>query len=182
MIASTSQIRSGVTTTVFVTSSLDSPTYYWYLDGAYVGFTAGASRTFILSPGDQVSVEAIDSTDPTFDPIANTPAAYPSRRAIEFFRTLSPVASYLVEQKAGTGAWTAIATIPDDGRTWRYQTLSARLADLTSYAWRVTARDAAGNSSAPVALAAETIVRIPDAPNFTATFEAGADQVLFAAA
>jgi hypothetical protein len=184
MISSFSQVRSGNLTTISVTSTLSAPSFYWYVDGVYVGVSKVPSRTINVPAGDQVSVDVLDSTSPSFDPIASAPAGWSARRSLTIFRSLdAQIDSYLVEQRLGAGSWAYIGTIRDNPQAWSYSLLTPRLIDLGSYTWRVTAINKSGNAGTPLSLgASETIVRTPDAPKFTASFDAVHDQVLFAAA
>ena len=184
MISSFSQTRFANTTIVTVASTLSAPVYYfWYLDGIPAGMTATPSKAFALSPGDQQTVDCLDSNDAGFDPVANAPAGWPARRTLEFIRSIDPtIDRYLVEQQANGGAWSTLCTIHDDKSKWAYTARTGQLADLTSYAWRVTPIDAAGNAGAPTVLATELVVRTPDAPAFAVSFVPGSDQVEFSAA
>ena len=184
--ASITLAMAGNLTLATATTSLTGIVYYfWYLDGLYVGSTTSASgsssRSFALRPGDQSRLEVLCSNSPDFDPVANAPAGWPARRVLVFTRSLdTTTSSYLIEQQANGGSWSAIATVPADSRTWLYELITPRLTDLTQYAWRVTPINAAGQSGTPVSLGQELIVRTPDAPDFTFTFNSG--QITLAAA
>lgn len=183
MITSFTQSRAGNTTTITVVSSLVAPVFFhWYVDGQYVGGGTN-TRTFYLTPGDQNHIDVLDTTSVSFDPIANAPTGYPPVRRLFFTRSLAAlVVSYRIEQQENGGAWSAIGTVPDDPTQWQFSFLTGRLDDLATYAWRVIPIDKYGTDGTAVTLASELIVRLPDAPKFSATFNAGADQVLFAAA
>ena len=164
--------RAGRLTTVSVTSSLSGTIYFhWFVDGVYVGWTTAPQRTFALSVGEQARVECLDTNDADYDPIANAPAGWPSRKLIWWLRsTASDIAKYRIEQKKGAGAWTSIGTVKHDDRLWSYSLLSPRLEDLAAYTWRIVAIDAAGNEDTTTEIGPETIVRQPDAPDFGYTY------------
>jgi len=174
----------GDTTTVTVASTLTPPVYYfWYLDGQYLGMTEEATRAFNLLAGEQARIDVLDSTDEDFDPYANAPAAYPSRKTIFWIRSpATDVDYYRVEQQADGGEWETVETIPADPDAWSYSSLTERLDDLTTYAWRIIPVDVVGNDGTPLAFAAELIVRIPDAPAFAVTIDPDTSKITFAEA
>lgn len=185
MITAYRTTRAGQTTTVRVTSNLAGTVFYhWYLDGAWIGRTTSPEKSFVLDLSDQARVDVVDVNDPDFDPLKNPPAGYPARRSLFFLRsTDEDVETYRVEQQKDGGAWTTVAILHHDPRAWSYQVLTDRLPDLSSYSWRVIPVDRAGNDGTALSLgSAEKVVRTPDAPNFTATFNAGATTVTFAVA
>lgn len=165
-------------TTIIVSSPLSEPFYHWYVDGVYVGVTRDPRWQLYLSDGEQAHVEVIDTIDGAFDPVAGAPAAYPSQRTLWWCRSLSTdVASYRVEQQQDGGSWTAIATVHAVAEQWDYRHLTERLVDLAEYAWRVIPVDQAGNDGTAISLSAVTVVRWPDAPEWTFSFDAGTDLV-----
>jgi len=186
-ITSYSQQRIGWVTVVTVTSDLTPPggamvRYYWYMDGAYVATTVAPERAFSLVPGEQVRIEVIDSWDLNFDPVANAPVGWPARRAIWWCRSSDEdVDHYRVEQKKGSGDWEVLGSVAAAGR-WSYSYLSTQLDDLATYRWQVVPVDAAGNDGTAIEIGPEKIVRTPDAPDFTATYDSGTEKVTFAAA
>ncbi len=175
--------RIGNITTVTVVTILSAPVYYWwYVDGAFVDMTRSNSHSFYVETGDQVRIDVIDNNDPNFDPYANAPAGYPSRRTIWWVRSLSTdVAYYRIAENKDAAGWSQVATVYADDRAWTYSYLTDRLDDLASYQWRVVPVDTLGNDGAVLARDAETIVRTPDSPNFSATFDAGTGKVTFSA-
>lgn len=183
-ITSTTTTRLGHVTTVTVISNLTPPVWYhWYVDGSWVGRTSSGSRQFWLADGEQARIEVADTTNPDYDPIANAPVDYPAVRTLWWLRSLETgIVEYLIEQKIGAGAWTEIARVRADETRWAYRYLTDRLTDLTTYEWRVSGVDAAGNLGTTLSVGSELIVRRPEVPNFTATFNAGPTTVTFAAA
>lgn len=183
-----SQSRIGGETLVSVTSDLSGLVYFhWYIDGGYQGPTTSddghSSRSFLLQDGQQNRVEVLDTTDPDFDPIANEPASYPASRTLAFIRSMGAnIDSYRVEQQISGGAFVPLFSIPDDVKTWEYRVLVSGLADLTMYSWQVVAVDAFGNDGGPISLSLdETIVRWPDAPDFSVSFNPATSKVTFGA-
>lgn len=185
MITSLSQVRTSTTTAVTAASDLGGAVYFhWYLDGGYVGMTTSGSRVLQMPQGERGRIDVLDTIDPDFDPVANAPAGYPSRRTLVFNRSLDAgVAGYRVEESIDAGGtWTAINLIAHNPRAWSYSMLTEELTDLGSYIWRVVPVDQAGNDGTPANLASELIVRNPDPPNFTATFDPATTKVTLAAA
>ena len=86
-------------------------------------------------------------------------------------------AQYRVEQQQDGGDWEQIALVFAETRRWDYTTMTDRLDDLSDYAWRVVPVDAAGNDGTAITLTAETIVRTPDAPRVSVTFDPGTTKI-----
>lgn len=168
-------------TTVTVTSSLAGTVYFhWYADGTYLGATEGPSRSFFVEEGEQLRVEVVDTTDADFDPVAGAPAAYPARRTLWWCRSIdADVDHYRIEEQVDGGDWSTIGLVPHDDATWQYELVTERLDDLADYAWRVVPVDRAGNDGTAIALRTERVVRTPDAPDFTATFDPDTTRVTF---
>lgn len=186
-ITSTSTVRVGNVTVVTVVSNLIGTVYYhWYLDGAYMGQTTAPSFSFSLGAGEQARIDVVDTLDAGFDPLAAPPAFFPGRYTIHWVRSLSgDVQQYVVEQRIGTGGdpWTEITRVPHNVNAWDYQLLSGKLVDLTAYDFRVRSADGAGNVEAGgLAQMDVNVVRVPDAPNWTFTYNPATDRVTFAAA
>jgi hypothetical protein len=175
-------VRIGEISEVTVSTTLENVlAYYWYFDGCYVGKTSEPTKTFHIPTGEQFRLEVIPSTDANFDPIANAPAGYPSRRTLWWIRSLDTAAAgYRVEQREGSGDWTSLAMIPTTTEAWDYFLLTDQLKDLTEYSWRITPLDAGGLAGTPIVVGPELIVRTPDAPNFSAEFDPGTETVEFA--
>lgn len=181
MITAYAQTRIQNMSVVSVTSDLAGAIwYFWYLAGAFVAATQRNTYTFLLQPAEQARVEVIDTNDPDFDPIAHAPAGYPARRSIHWVKSQeTDASSYRVEQRKNAGAWSTIGTIYAKPEKWSLVLLSPILEDLAVYEWRIIPIDQAGNDGTAIALAAETIVRTPDAPNFAAAFSQATGRVTF---
>jgi len=174
----------GNVTVVTVTSDLEGTVYFhWYVDGAYVASTTAATWSVFLEPGEEVRLEAKDTDDPDFDPIANAPVGYPGRRTLFWLRALATdVEHYRVEMQKDGGGWSTVAIVRHDENEWSYRVLSPRLEDLTPYEFRVVPVDDAGNDGTAIAVAAETVVRWPDGPDFTISYASGTQRVTFSEA
>lgn len=187
-ITSTSTIRQGGTTTVSVTTDLSGTVYFhWYVDGEYVGGTSatggGSSWTFSLGQGFQSQIDVLDTIDPAFDAYANAPTAYPARKTLQWVRSeTTTTRHYRVEQLVDLGDWESIGLVPHDPARWSYTFVVSGLTDLADYSWRVIPVGSNGVDGDMLILNEEQIVRTPDAPDFTATFDSGTDTVAFAEA
>lgn len=173
--------RDSRQTTVTVVSDLASPVFYhWYIDGQYMGFTTSGVRTFYMPDGDQARIQVNDTTDADYDPIANAPAGYPARRLISWDRSLDDsVGYYRAEQKLGAGAWVQIGIVNRVREQWSYSLLTPRLTDLSAYTWQVVPVDKFGNDGTVLTIGPETIVRTPDAPDFTLSLTGAPPNMVF---
>ncbi len=167
--------------TVRVTSDLSGTIYYhFYLDGAWLGQSQYPVWTLHLEQNEQAVVECVDSNDADFDPIAGAPDGYPARKTLWWIRSgASTVNHYRVDAKRDSDAWATVAVVPHEDRRWTYSYLTDRLDDLTPYQWSVYAVDDDGHLIALALLDAETIVRTPDAPEFTVSRDDGTDLITF---
>lgn len=183
MITGYTTTRTGTVTLVTVTSDLTGTIWYhWYLDGAWIGYTLSGARTFAPAPGERIRVDVVDTNDPDFDALAAPPAGYPARRTLWWVRSVAAgVARYRIQQKKGAGSWVTIAEIPATD-AWHYQHTTDRLDDLASYTWRITPLDSVGNGGTALEFGPETIVRVPDAPDFTIAWDADDMTITFDAA
>jgi hypothetical protein len=182
-ITSYSQRRIQQDITVTVVSSLGGTIYYhWYIDGSYIGMTTIPSKSFRIDPSDQARIVCQDTNSATYDPIANAPTDYASRKSIYWIRSLATdVNYYRIDQRKSAGAWTEIGRVYHSEAKWDYSFLTKRLDDLTTYEFRIMPVDKAGNDGNSLDFAIETIVRRPNAPNFSATFVPATTFVTFAA-
>lgn len=183
-ITSTTTTQSLNATTVTVVSDLSEPVFYhWYLDGAFIAETSNPSKTFFMPAGDQVRIDVLDTTDPDFDSLGNAPDGFPARRSLWWIRSTSTdVAVYRVEEQREAEGYNVIADVVQTLTRWSLSVLSSRLDDLTTYDWRVTPIDKAGNEGTPLAIGPELIVRRPDSPGFSIAFNVGTTKVTFSAA
>lgn len=181
-IVSFTATRSGNTLHLVAVSDQAGAVFYWYLDGAFQQSTPTGLLTITLAAGEQARVTVLDRVG-AFDPIAGGPEAHPARRTVAWTRSLAlDAAVYRLEQKVGTGSWDVVATVAATAALWEYRLVTDRLADLTDHQWRVIPIDRYGNEGAAVTLAAERVVRYPDAPDFAATYDAGTGRVTVSAA
>ena len=178
------QRRDGNVTTVTCTTNLQGTVfYYWYLDGIFVAVTTTNTFDFIIPAGEQARIECIPSHNANLDIIANAPSTPAARVVLWWIRSAdTDVKEYKVEQQKDGGDWNTIATVPFLSGAWDYRITSPRLTDLADYTWRVTPVDDVSNEGTVTTLAARTIVRTPDAPEFTIAFDEGTTKVTFAEA
>jgi hypothetical protein len=168
---------------------LSMGSFHWYRDGTYIGSTGIPSRTFRLEAGEQARIDVIASSDPGFDPQSQPEENQPSpRRILEWFRSLSSDAgNYIVEQATSEDgeSWTSaekIREIRHDGNRWGYRATTDILSDITHYRWTIIPVDVVGNEgTAGQTIGPEHIVRRPDAPDFTVSFDPGDSKVTFTA-
>jgi hypothetical protein len=181
MITSYAPSRIGDVVTVRVTSDLVGTVFFhWYRDGAYLGYTSEPQRTFQVAAGDQVEIDCLDTLDSAFDPIANSPVRYPARKTLFWLRSLDvDVNRYRIDESQDGGDWSTIGEVLADPNRWTYTWLTDRLADLSTYAFRVVPIDLAGNPGTPIELPPELLVRRPDAPSYAVTFDPGTTRVTF---
>ena len=181
MIVSITTRTFGHLTCVDVVSSLAGLVYYhWFVHGAWVGRTTAPTRCFSAEPGEQLLIDIQDTLLDAYDPIANAPAGYPPRVSFEWTRSLSTdTAHYLLESNRAAAGWITQGRILVVPNRWTYQSTTVPLDDLISYAFRVTPYDKAGNAGTAISVAAQTLVRTPDGPNFAAAFN-GTNMVMVA--
>ena len=192
MITGYQTTRYGLTTTVTVASDLVAPAggtvfYHWYRDGSYIGMTTVPTRSFVVEAGEQLRILVKDTLDAAYDGLGAAPAGYPARRTLTWIRSLGDdVAKYQITQAQRLGGEygdpVALATVHHETSVWDYDLLSSRLDDLYEHLWQAIPVDAAGNEGVALEIGEEKIVRTPDAPDFTVSFDEGTRKVTFAAA
>ena len=106
---------------------------------------------------------------------------FAARRELWWTRsTESDVAFYRVKQQRAAAGLATIAEPPATDE-WSYRTTTPRLDDLTNYDWEILPVDAAGNEGTALVIQQEQVVRTPDAPDFTVSFDGGTTRVTFTA-
>jgi hypothetical protein len=178
-------VRIGDTTIVTVTSSLTGTVYFhWYVDGVYVGVTTSGTKSLFLPVGGMARIEVVDTNSAAFNPLAAPPAFYPAKYTLHWVRSLATdVAEYLVEVDKNGAGWVTLARVPHSDSQWDYQVLSERLDDLSNYNFRVSAIDAVGNAGSPIQTSVPfLIVRVPDSPRWSFTWDSGTQRITYAAA
>ena len=172
--------KSGGMTTVTVVSDLSGTIYYhWFIDGSFVGQTQHGTLAIYLAPEDQVRIEAIDTNDVDFDSVANAPQGFPARRTLFWTHSVDvdPV-RYVIKQQKDGGSADTIGELPV-GLAWSFVFLTPRLDDLAVYLWQLIPVDALGNDGTTLIIGFETVVRTPEAPEFTAVYDPGPKDVTF---
>lgn len=158
------------------TSDVGAP-YRVYRDGVIVSTQESAEYYASVDDGDVPVIEVLDAdTESPSD-------AHPPKILLGWQRDADAV-WYLVEEYSG-GEWTerariVPASLPGVSPAWlAYST--GTVADVTSHQWRVTPYDAAGNAG--TALSFTTLmVRYPDPPAVTFSYDSGTAKVTIAAA
>jgi hypothetical protein len=154
-------------------SSLATPTFYVWRDGSPLGSTADTFWDVLLSSGEYPTFEVFDSS-----------AALPSNRFpdhvdVQWRGGGSGISHYLVQQLVGA-AWTLRARVPESGSGY-YHWLSPRLADDTTFQFRVKAVSTIGAESLAASLSM-LFVRVPDPPAVAFSYDEDAGLVTIAAA
>ncbi len=153
--------------------------YHWFLDDSFILTSVDNVHHFHSEDATQMRIRVIDTMDPNFDPLADLPAGNPNRRTIFWYRAFdTDISYYLVEQNKAAAGWTTIGLVHHiDSVKWTYALTTGILTDLTSYQWRITPYDIAGNPGTVTTFDAEIIVRTPDAPDFLVAYDTGTDKV-----
>jgi hypothetical protein len=177
-----SQRRVSRTTYVTVTSSLSGTIYYhWYLDGIYLGVTNVPTKGIMLEASEQARIECVDTTNAVYDGASYGATDYPARRILSWVRSVdSSVVAYVIRQKKAAGSYADLARVHDRGE-WSYQYTTPRLDDLTEYTWQIVPVDASGNEGSALTIGPELIVRTPDSPRFSTTWDADESTLTVAA-
>lgn len=182
-ITSLSVQRMGRLTTITAVSGLSGTVYFHcYIDGTWIGQNTTGVFYVTLDTNEQAQVDVNDTNSATYDYIANGPTVYSAKRTL--FWTASADTDtwyYLIEQNKNAAGWTTIGRIYDNGN-WSFAFLTLKLTDLASYQFRITPYDLADNAGTAKTLAAETVVRVPESPKFTISFNDGTDKVTYTAA
>lgn len=177
-------LQLGQFTLATVTSDLGgSPTFFWYIDGAFFQRTDVAELMVYLAADDQADIVAVDTLTPdAFDVQASAPTVFPARRTLWWVRsTDTDVSRYVIRQQRAAEGFVDVGSVPHTS-AWSYRFLSPRLSDLFAYQWTITPVDEAGNEGTALTIGPELIVRKPDSPDFTIVFTPGTLRTEFFAA
>ena len=156
-------------------STLGSPTFRWYYQGALIRSETTGQIDF-RADGVVPHVEVRD------DAAAPAQAAHPGQLVLTWYAAPgTSIARFEIEKESspGSGTWSRVARIGEDGRGY-YEHRTDWFDDDTAHSYRVRAFDAAGNA-ATVAAHQALIVRHPDVPRWTATRNNDATLTLSAA-
>jgi hypothetical protein len=155
------------------TSSLATPTFYVWRDGRLLGATENGFWDVLVMAGEYPVFEVFD--DAATPPLSR----FPDHVDVQWFTGGALVAHYLVEQLVDA-AWLLRARIAESGKGY-YHWLSPRLADDTTYQFRVKAVSTIGAESLAASLTI-LLVRVPDPPAVTFTYDADTGLVTLSAA
>ncbi len=153
-------------------SDLPTPTFYVWQNGILLETTTATSRVFTVDQNSELFVDV-------FDDALSTPSFGVNGRITVGWQPVSGAVSYRVKELVGA-AWTERMSITSDGRPW-YSYQSRFLEDVTTHQFRVYAVSAAGNDSSAVELDV-LMVRCPDAPKVTGTYNTTTDKITITAA
>ncbi len=147
-------------------SSQDSPTYYVYRDGRLVATTPQTTMSFVLQPGDRLSLEV-------FDVSSDRPAgAFPDRLTLGWYQ-VTGAAYYRIDEYYGA-EWVERVRVTAD--QWYHTWTSRVLEDLTTHQFRIVPVDAAGNEGSATTRSA-LMVRHPDPPTASYAYDNGTGKV-----
>lgn len=177
-------LGGGLTRVIVVSNLAAVVGYHWYLDGLWIASTTAPQFDVHMESTGQGYLEVLDSADPDFDPIASAPASYPARRTLFWIRSVDlTVDYYRVEQQKTTGGeWVLLGVVEDSPTQWSYTYTTDRLDDLTVYTWRIVPVGLGVVLGTSTTIGPETVVRQPDSPDFTATWNASPRTITIAAA
>ena len=145
---------------------------YWFVDGRFAVLTAGVEWGCATGGG---HVECVVSRHGDIDVRRWEDRPPMERRAAIQWHAVDGADAYRVDMRAVNGEWRTIAQVPSDGR-WVYSCESPELMDLTTYEWRVVALYHENVLSVQT-LPPRSIVRVPDAPKYTAQYSAATRRV-----
>jgi len=171
-IISYKQVEAAGLVTVTVTSDLAGTVYYhWWRDGDYCGKTEVPRMTFYVAAAGHAVITVADTNDAEYDYVADAPYVHTATRTLYWTATTDPCAAYLVEQQEDGGDWEEIARVPAEADKWEYHHETGRLTDLATYSWRITPVDGAGQEGTATTIGPEVVVRVPDAPTCSLSFD-----------
>lgn len=170
-ISETTQL-SDTTVRVRWTSSLGTPSYRLFQDGALITTTELEEFTFSLELGHNSFIEILDD-------VTAIPAEVFTGYAILGWHASGTATAYRMEEKIAS-VWTPRQTIESDGQgyfNWR----SRWLEDVTTHEFRVVPIAASGAEGTPLPLSIP-IRRHPDIPDVSMVYASGTGKVTLAAA
>jgi len=147
------------------------PYYHWYQNGSFIRTTRENSCGFRLDYGEQAIIACIDTAYENFDPIANAPEGYPAVYTLYFIRSLSTdVKEYVVQYREEGGSWADLGKVVHDEAIWEHTFESPKLNDKTTYEFQAVPYDVLDNEGTPITITDIYIRRVPDAPDFSASY------------
>jgi len=175
--------RVGRSTTITAVSGLGGTVFFHcYIDGTWIGQNETGIFFVTLDVDEQAQVDVVDTTDANFDFITNGPVVYSAKRTLYWTAsTDADISFYKIEENKDGAGFVEIGRVDDNGN-WSFIFLTKKLTDLASYQFRITPFDMAGNAGTAITLSAETVVRVPEAPKFTISFDDPTDKLTYTAA
>jgi len=156
-------------------SSFGAGAHFWiYLNGELVEEDTPTTSMVVAmtTPGDLTELEVLDAAPESLDP------AYPSRAHLGWYG-VDGAASYRVEEYVGA-AWTERKPLnAEDADFFVFRTRV--LEDSTVHQWRVVPVGANGNEGTPLTWSF-LMVRRPDPPDVTFSYDEGTGEVTVASA
>ena len=153
-------------------SDLSDPTFYVYRDGRLIATTALTSLVFTIAAGESPVIEV-------FDDAATLPStAFPGRVTLAWY-AIAAVDHYRIDEYVAS-VWTQRRRIRDDGSGY-FRWRSRFLKDVTSHQFRVVPVGTNGNAGTATSFTV-LMVRHPDPPNLTTSYDSGTRQLTFTAA
>jgi len=154
------------------TSDVEDPTYYVRRDGELIATTSQTAMFFFVESGESLSLEVLDDADEV------AAAGYPGRITLTW-GDVAATDHYRVEEYVAA-AWTLRTTVTDDGS--KYFTWNSRyLEDCTTHQFRIIPVGTNGNQGTALTLTV-LMVRHPDVPDVTYSYDSGDAKVTIAAA
>lgn len=160
-----------------VTTDRSAGWVWWFFDGALHSVTA--ARELVAAVSGTVHIEALATRSAARDQTQLGRVPRTRQRTLEWLKSTDDVDEYHLEWATGAvgDTWARFATVTSTGQ-WAYQHKTPVLADGTTYRFRVVPVKA-GNRGTAAAWPAREIVRYPDTPAWTATFDEGTERVTF---
>ena len=157
-------------------SSLDDPTFYVWDMATGAVIYSGQQPSCVVTVGAMASLSVFVSDDS-----ADAPSEVcPGRMTLRWWASETPAAGYYSIEEYVAGEWVERAKVLDNGAgyfTWQ----SRWLEDVTTHQFRVVAAGADENQAAAVTVSG-FVVRYPDPPDVTYTYDDSTNTVTIAAA
>lgn len=164
---------AGLTTWHFAwTSDQEDPTYYLYQDGQLIAVTQQAWRYVVVASSERFLFEVLDDAE------ATPTVGYPGRVNVTW-TSVEGAYGYSVQEYVD-GGWPQRQKIKDNGEAW-FSFQSRYLEDVTTHQFRVVPEFGEGIEGRPLNFTV-LMVRRPDGPDLTYTYDDETHKVTIAAA